>query len=249
MLNGKRIAIMGLMDPASIAWKTAQVIREQGGEVVCTCVRPSLTQRTFKKEGVSLEGISLYSCDVSDDEQIRNVFKEIGPIDGLVYSIGYAPASCLGKDFMEASREDVMKAFDISAVSFVLCVHAALPHLRDNSSIVTLTVDSSRAYSFYGWMGPAKAALESEARYLAQVVGRGIRVNVISSGPLDTRAARYIPGLDEARGFWDAHSPLGWDVTNRTPVAEMIAFLLSDASSATTGTTIPVDGGFLSNGG
>jgi enoyl-[acyl-carrier protein] reductase I len=248
MLNGKRIAIMGLFDPDSIAWEAAKLVREYGGEVVFTCVRRGLTEKTFKKAGVSLEGYQLFECDVTSDEQLENTFREIGPIDGLVYSIGYAPEDCLGKDIFRASRENIMKAFDVSSISFILSLRAALPYLRDNSSIVTLTVDSARAYSFYGWMGPAKAALESEARYAAQIVGRGIRVNVISSGPLETRAARHIPGLSDARTQWSTYAPLGWDVFNKKPVAEMTAFLLSDSAGATTGAVLPVDGGFLSVG-
>ena len=101
----------------------------------------------------------------------------------------------------------------------------------------------------YDWMGPAKAALEAIVRYLARELGpRGIRVNAISAGPIETIAARSIPGFETLKSSWGQRSPLGWDSDDSGPVADATAFLLSDLSRGITGEMIHVDGGYHSQG-
>jgi enoyl-[acyl-carrier protein] reductase I len=101
------------------------------------------------------------------------------------------------------------------------------------------------AWPIYDWMGVAKAALESVSRYLARDLGSaGIRVNLVSAGPLGTVAARGIPGFEELASLWPRQAPLGWDVEDPSPVAAAICFLLSDYSRAITGEILHVDGGF-----
>jgi enoyl-[acyl-carrier protein] reductase I len=120
---------------------------------------------------------------------------------------------------------------------------------ESGGSIVTLTFDARVAWPVYDWMGPAKAALEAIVRYLARELGpRGIRVNTISAGPLETIAARSIPGFETLKASWGLHSPLGWDSSDSGPVADTAAFLLSDLSRAITGEMIHVDGGYHSQG-
>jgi enoyl-[acyl-carrier protein] reductase I len=94
-------------------------------------------------------------------------------------------------------------------------------------------------------MGVSKAALEAVARYLARYLGpKGIRVNLVSAGPLRTMAAKGIPGFDILAASWGKRAPLGWDVTDPEPVARAIAFLLSDWSKGITAEIIHVDGGY-----
>jgi enoyl-[acyl-carrier protein] reductase I len=94
-------------------------------------------------------------------------------------------------------------------------------------------------------MGVAKAALESVSRYLARDLGaQGIRVNLVSAGPLGTVAARGIPGFDKLAELWRAQAPLGWDIEDPSPVAATICFLMSDYARAISGEIIHVDGGF-----
>ena len=93
-------------------------------------------------------------------------------------------------------------------------------------------------------MGVAKAAFESTARYLARDLGpEGIRVNLVSAGPLRTTAAKSIPGFEEMEGGWSDRAPLGWDVTDSEPTARTIVALLSDWLPATTAEIVHVDGG------
>jgi enoyl-[acyl-carrier protein] reductase I len=94
-------------------------------------------------------------------------------------------------------------------------------------------------------MGVAKAALESVSRYLARDLGpQGIRVNLVSAGPLGTVAARGIPGFEQLAELWQAQAPLGWDIEDPVPVARTICWLLSDYAQAISGEIVHVDGGF-----
>jgi enoyl ACP reductase len=91
----------------------------------------------------------------------------------------------------------------------------------------------------------AKAALESVARYLARDLGpHGIRVNLVSAGPLGTVAARGIPGFEQLAALWAQQAPLGWDIEDPTIVAGAISFLFSDLARGISGEILHVDGGF-----
>jgi len=94
-------------------------------------------------------------------------------------------------------------------------------------------------------MGVAKAALQAVMRYLAKDLGgENIRVNAVSAGPLRTVAAKSIPGFDRFDDVWAARAPLRWDVSDPTPVAQMVCLLLSDWAPMTSGEIVHVDGGF-----
>ena len=111
--------------------------------------------------------------------------------------------------------------------------------------MVRLTFDASVAWPAYDWMGVAKAGLESCARYLARDLGpEGIRVNLVSAGPLKTLAAKAIPGFEDLEALWSTRAPLGWDNTDQAPTAKAVCALLSDFFPATSGEIVHVDGGF-----
>jgi meromycolic acid enoyl-[acyl-carrier-protein] reductase len=98
-------------------------------------------------------------------------------------------------------------------------------------------------------MGVAKAALESVSRYLARDLGAsGIRVNLVSAGPVETPAAEGIPGFDRLAALWGSQAPLGWNTSDPAPVADVVCFLLSDLSRGMTGEIVHVDGGFHAMG-
>jgi enoyl-[acyl-carrier protein] reductase I len=113
------------------------------------------------------------------------------------------------------------------------------------SAVVGLDFDASQAFPQYDWMGVAKAALEATSRYLARDLGpAGIRVNLVSAGPLRTLAARSIPGFGQFESAWAERAPLGWNVSDPEPSAKACVALLSDLFPATTGEIVHVDGGF-----
>jgi enoyl-[acyl-carrier protein] reductase I len=137
----------------------------------------------------------------------------------------------------------------VSGYSLASLTEAVLPMMSAGSSVVGMTFDASVAWPAYNWMGVAKASLESTARYLARDLGRqGIRVNLVAAGPLNTLAAKAIPGFEDLEAMWSDRSPLGWDEEDTGPAARSVVALLSDFFPATTGEIVHVDGGYHAMG-
>jgi enoyl-[acyl-carrier protein] reductase I len=150
---------------------------------------------------------------------------------------------------MSATWEDVSTALHVSAYSLKALAVAAKPLMGPGSSVVGLTFDARYAWPVYDWMGVAKAAFESTARYLARELGKdGVRVNLVAAGPIRTTAAKSIPGFEAFESVWPEKAPLGWDITDPEPTARTCTALLSDWFPATTGEIVHVDGGFHAMG-
>jgi len=253
LLRGKRIVVTGVLTPKSIAFAIAAAAQRAGAEVVLTSFgrAMSLTRKSAQRLKPVPEVLEM---DVTDVAQVQAVAEHVrglwGGVDGLVHAIGFAPPDCLGGGFLEAPWSSVSTAFHVSSYSLQTLAAAFAPLMPETGgSIVTLTFDARVAWPVYDWMGPAKAALEAIVRYLARELGpRRIRVNTISAGPLETIAARSIPGFEMLKSSWGTHSPLGWDSADSGPVADTTAFLLSDLARAITGEMIHVDGGYHSQG-
>jgi enoyl-[acyl-carrier protein] reductase I len=252
LLDGKKIVVTGVLTDASLAYGVARLAREEGAEIVLTGAgrAMSLTQRTARKLG---EGIEVYELDVTVPEHgiaVRDALAaKWGHVDGVVHSIGFAPAVCLGDDFLAAQWEDVAIAMHVSAYSLKALADAFLPLMTEGGSFVGFDFDNRQAWPAYNWMGVAKSALQSVSRYLAKEVGpRGIRSNLVAAGPIKSMAAKSIPGFALFEDTWDVRAPLGWDVTDSEPVARACIALLSDWFPATTGEIIHVDGGYHAMG-
>ncbi|MEO6121298.1 MAG: enoyl-ACP reductase FabI [Acidimicrobiales bacterium] len=253
LLAGKRVLVTGVLTEASIAFSVAKVAQEQGAQVVLTSFgRPmSLTQRAARRLP---EPADVLELDVTDEAHLSRLGEQLaerwGGLDGVVHAIGFAPASCLGGDFLKAGWDDVATALHVSTYSLKALASMAAPLMGDDGgSIVALDFDARQAWPKYDWMGVAKAALESTARYLARDLGsRQIRVNLVAAGPLRTVAARSIPGFNSFEDAWMARAPLGWDVNDADPVARATVALLSDWFPATTGEMVHVDGGYHAMG-
>jgi enoyl ACP reductase len=252
LLDGKRLLITGVITEASIAFSVARLAQEQGAQVVLTGFgRMSLVNRVAAKLPQPAPVIEL---DVGDDDQLASladrVREHVDGLDGVLHSIGFAPASCLGGGFLDAPWADVATAVQISTYSLKSLAVATLPLFGDaGGAILGLTFDATVAWPAYDWMGVAKAGLESASRYLARELGpKHIRVNLIAAGPLRTIAAKSIPGFATFEDAWDARAPLGWDNADAGPVARSAVALLSDWFPATTGEIVHVDGGFHAMG-
>jgi len=249
LLEGKRILVTGVLSEASIAFAVARLAQEQGAEVLLTSFGRAmkLTQRSARRLPVEPDVIEL---DVTDEAQLEALTADLrarwGRVDGVLHAVAFAPAACLGGDMMKAGWDDVATTFKVSAYSLKSLAGAVLPLMElGGGSIVGLDFDATKAWPSYDWMGVAKAALESTARYLARDLGRHhIRVNLVSAGPLRTVAARGIAGFDQFEDTWAERAPLGWDVRDATPVAQACVALLSDWFPATSGEIVHVDGGF-----
>jgi enoyl-[acyl-carrier protein] reductase I len=244
LLDGKRILVTGVLNDASIAFSVARRAQEEGAEVLLSSfgrVR-SLTERTARRLPTPPTIVDL---DVTDTDDLAALPERVGgPLDGVLHAIGFAPPSCLGGGFLDAPWEDVAVALQVSAYSLKALAVAALPLLGAGGSIVGLDFDNTQAWPVYDWMGVAKSAFESTARYLARDLGpKGIRVNLVAAGPIRTMAAKSIPGFDAFEAVWAQRAPLGWDIRDPEPVARACVALLSDWFPMTTGEMLHVDGG------
>jgi meromycolic acid enoyl-[acyl-carrier protein] reductase len=252
LLEGKKLLMTGVLTPQSIAFSAARAVQEQGAEIVLTNFgrTVSLTQKTAKRLPTTPDVLEM---DVNDVDQIDAVRVELGRrwgrLDGFLHAIAFAPQDALGGNFMQTPWESVATAIQTSAFSLKSLAAGMLPIMEGGASIVSLDFDAQVAWPIYDWMGVAKAGLESVTRYLARDLGpRGIRVNTVSAGPLKTMAGKGIPGFEAITEAWSRRAPLGWDITDPSPVGRAIALLMSDLSSGITGELIHVDGGFHAMG-
>lgn len=250
MLEGKRILVTGVLTDDSLAFAVAELAQREGADIVLTGAGRglSLTRRVARHLPTQPDVLEL-DVTVPDqmDALIRDLTDRWGRVHGALHSIGFAPASCLGGGFLDAPWEDVKVALEVSSYSLKLIAGGLRPLMQaaGGGSIVGLDFDATVAWPGYDWMGVAKAALESTSRYLARELGPdGTRVNLVAAGPIKTMAAKSIPGFALFEDTWDGRAPLGWSVTDATPVAKACVALLSDWFPATTGEVIHVDGGF-----
>jgi len=247
ILEGKRILVTGVVTRESIGFAVAEEAQRAGAEVVLTSFGRAmrLTQRAARRLPETPDVLELDANVPEHFERLHDDLAECwGGVDGAVHAIAFAPEDALGGNFMRTPPESAAAAFLTSAYSFKALAQCVAP-LMDDGSLVGLDFDASVAWPIYDWMGVSKAALESVSRYLARDLGpRGVRVNLVCAGPLQTVAARGIPGFESLTEAWREQAPLGWDVEERTPVARAACFLLSDWSRGVTGEMLHVDGGF-----
>ena len=248
-LSGKKILVTGLLSNRSIAYGIAKVARREGAELALTYQNERFKERVTDMARELGAGITL-PCEVTSDDEINKLFKDLSArwdsLDGLVHAVAFAPREAIEGDFLEGiSRAAFATAHDISSYSFAALAKAALPLLRQNSSLLTLTyLGAERVVPNYNTMGLAKASLEAAVRYMAASLGpKGIRVNGISAGPIKTLAAAGIGGFGRILKFVEQNAPLRRNVTTEE-VGNVAAFLLSELSSAVTGEILHVDAGF-----
>jgi meromycolic acid enoyl-[acyl-carrier-protein] reductase len=246
ILAGKKILVTGVLTDASIAFHVAKIAQQEGASIVLTGFgRLSLVERIAKRLP---DPPPVLELDVTNAEQLDSLADRVSAhldhLDGVVHGIANAPQSAMGGNFLSAQWPDVAAAMHVSAYSLKALAMAALPLMSRGGAIVGMDFDATRAWPAYDWMGVAKAALESTARYLARDLGKhGIRVNLMAAGPVRTMAMRSIPGAEAFEGLWAERAPLGWDQTNAEPPARACVALLSDWFPATTGEIVHVDGG------
>ncbi|HWN29781.1 MAG TPA: enoyl-ACP reductase FabI [Burkholderiales bacterium] len=249
-LADKRMLITGLLSNRSIAYGIAKVMQREGAELAFTYQGERVRDRV--EEMAREFGSQLvFGCDVSSDEQIERLFRDLGKhwdgLDGIVHCIAFAPREAISGDFLDGlSREAFHIAHDVSSYSFAALAKAGLPLMQGRkAALLTLTyLGSSRTVPNYNVMGLAKASLEANVRYLAQSLGpKGIRVNAISSGPIKTLAAAGISGFGKILSFVAENAPLKRNVTTED-VGNAAAFLMSDLANGITGEITHVDAGF-----
>lgn len=249
LLDGKKAVIFGIANEKSIAWAIAQLFREEGADLAFTYANEPVAKRVLPL-AESIGVTQVYPCDVTKDDDIRNVFTEIGKVwdgvDILVHSVAFANREELKGSFLNTSREGFALALDISAYSLIAMVREAHPlmKVRGGSVIAMTYYASEKVFPNYNVMGVAKAALEANVRYLAEAVGPdAIRVNAISAGPLKTLAASGVGGFHQIAAHVESKTPLRSNIEQKD-VANTALFLCSDLSQRVTGGVHFVDSGY-----
>ena len=249
-LAGKKALITGVASDRSIATGIAEAMKREGAELAFTYQGERLKSRV-EEFAASCGSKIVLPLDVAEDRQIDEVMQELGRqwgvLDVLVHSIGFAPREQLAGKYLDSvTREGFRIAHDISAYSFAALGKAARPLMEGRSaSMLTLTyLGAVAAVPMYNVMGPAKASLEANVRFMAAELGeRNIRVNGISAGPIKTLAAAGITGFRSMLSHVASAAPLKRNITIEE-VGNAAAFLCSDLASGITGEILYVDGGF-----
>lgn len=255
MFAGKNGLVTGVFNKQSIAWAIADRIMNEGGRCGFSYLpdkpdderKKNLGRITKLTEG-NPQVAFVQPMDVTNDEQIAELMtvarEKLGKLDFLVHSIASAFPDDLKRDTIETSRAGFKFAMEISAYSLIALAREAREIMNDGATILTLTYfGGERAVPGYNVMGICKAALDSVVKYLAYDLGpRGIRVNALSPGPLQTVSGRGA-GVDEMLPLYEQVAPLGRNVTHEE-AGSCGAFLLSDLSSGITGEILHLDGGY-----
>lgn len=249
-LEGRTALIFGVANHRSIAWAIAQSLSAAGARLALPY--QSRMEKFVRDLAATLPNNPLtMECDVQSDEELDSAFaaveKDFGGLDILIHCVAFAPPAELEGRFVNTTRDGFKNTLDISAYSLIALAKRAEPLMvkRGGGSIVCLTyMASERVFPKYNVMAVAKAALECNTRYLAADLGaQNIRVNAISAGPLNTLAARGVPGFTTMRTHQEEHAPLHRNI-EQSDVGELALFLCSDASRNITGGVHFVDAGF-----
>ncbi|HEV7165083.1 MAG TPA: enoyl-ACP reductase [Gammaproteobacteria bacterium] len=249
-LAGKRALIVGLASDRSIAYGIAEAFKREGAELAFTYQGERLKERV-QEMAKGFGSDLVFPMDVASDAEIDAAFAGLKQywdgLDILVHSVGFAPREQLAGSYIDAvTREGFRIAHDISAYSLAALAKAGRPMMQGrNGSILTLSyLGAVRALPSYNVMGPAKASLEANVRFLAYSLGpEGTRVNAISAGPIKTLAAAGISGFRDILKHVEGMTPLRKNVTTED-VGNAAAFLCSSLAAGITGEILYVDAGY-----
>ncbi|MFZ4506978.1 MAG: enoyl-ACP reductase FabI [Fimbriimonas sp.] len=248
LLDGKKGLVLNVTNKNSIGWAIADAAHREGAIVGIGAQNERLADGVLKLTS-GRERFDHFLIDFSDPEAYDRLRDEVaakyGTIDFLVHSVGYAPKEALAGRFIDTTLEDFQVAINISAYSIIRLAKAMENLIADDGSVIALSyIGSTRAARNYNVMGMCKAALESAVRYLAVDLGpRGIRVNTLSPGPVNTISGRGVSGLTDMIKHVHDSAPLKRPYAQEE-VSGCALYLLSDLSKGVTGQIIFIDSGF-----
>ncbi len=247
LLKNKKGLIMGVANDRSIAWGIAKKLSEHGAELAFTYLGDALKKRVIPL-AESLGSKFIIGCNVENKEDIVNLFQEVKSkwncLDFVVHAIAYSDRNELTGEYLNTTRDNFIKSMIISCFSFTEVAKEASKIMNKDSSLLTLTYESSRVIPNYNVMGVCKAALESSVKYLATDLGaKGIRVNAISAGPIKTLAASAIGDAKFLYKWNEDHSPLKRNI-NTDDIGGAALYLISNLASGVNGEIHYVDGGY-----
>ncbi|MEQ4453276.1 MULTISPECIES: glucose 1-dehydrogenase [Kosakonia] len=241
-LNGKIALVTG--GTSGIGLATAQELAEQGARVFITGRRQAELDAAVERIGSSATGIRADASVMADlDAVFAQIAKSAGRLDILFANAGGGDMLPLGA----ITEEHFDRIFATNVRGVLFTVQKALPLLVNNASIIltgsTTSVKGTASFSVYS---ASKAAVRNFARSWAlDLQGRGIRVNVVSPGPIRTPGLGELVPDEHRQGLFDALAaqvPLG-RLGEPQEIGKVVAFLASDASSFINGAELFVDGG------
>ena len=255
LLKGKKGIIFGALNEKSIAWQVALKSWQHGAELVLTnspvAIRMGSINELAKHTGSTV--ITADATSMGDIEKLIAQSMEIfgGKFDFILHSIGMSPNVRKAIPYQDTSYDNMLKTFDISALSFHRILQTAYKHdaLNEWGSVVALSyVAAHRTLTGYNDMGDAKALLESIARSFGYIYGRDrkVRINTISQSPTPTTAGSGIHGMESLLDFSERMSPLGNATAEEC--ADYCVVLFSDLTRKVTMQNLFHDGGFSSMG-
>ena len=248
-LEGKKILICGVANRKSVAFHIARVLQDAGAALIFS-VRSEQRQQTLAQ---LMPGAEIHLCDVEDETQIEKLRDAVGadsePLYGIVHSIAFADYDGGAKPFHETSKQQFLRAMDISCYSLMALSRAFQKDLAKSGSVVTVSISTTRmASENYGFMAPIKAALDSSLAFLAKSFSQfsEVRFNAVAPSLLKTSASAGIPGYVDSYLYAEKVIPRGRAVATQE-AANVAAFLLSPRSSGINAQSIVVDAGMSIN--
>ncbi|MDD3118490.1 MAG: SDR family oxidoreductase [Victivallales bacterium] len=248
-LKDRKIIIFGVANRKSVAFHIARTLQEAGAQLLFSVLGDEAEKAVTKY----FPGCPVYQCDVSDEEQLRNLAATAGtahqPIYGLVHSIAFANYSAGIQPFHLTRKKDFLRAMEISCFSFIQLAGLFQPHMDADGAMVTISISTTRmAAESYGYMAPIKAALDSSICFLAKSLsGKSrIRVNGVGAALLKTSSSAGIPGYIEPYLFAEK-ATLRKAALKTEEVADVAAFLLSPRAGGINAQTVVVDAGMATN--
>lgn len=255
LLTGKKGIIFGALNDKSIAWQVALKAWQQGAELVLTNSPVAVRMGTIS-DLAAITGSKVIPADATKMDEIDRLISECmnhlgGKFDFILHSIGMSPNVRKEIPYEQTIYENMLKTFDISALSFHRILQTAYKYdaINEWGSVVALSyVAAQRTLTGYNDMGDAKALLESIARSFGYIYGRDrkVRINTISQSPTPTTAGSSIHGFDSLVDFSERMSPLGNATAEEC--ADYCVVLFSDLTRKVTMQNLYHDGGFSSMG-
>lgn len=247
-LKGKKGLVTGIANEHSIAYGCAEQFHAAHAKLATTFLNPK-TESFMRPLALKLKSPLILPCDVQKEEEIIALFaaieKKWGRLDFMLHSMAFAPKQDLDNPLIDCTKAGFLEAMEISCYSFIRLANYAAPLMKIGGSILTLTYyGSQKVVLNYNIMGVVKAALEASVRYLAYELGpKNIRVNAISPGAIQTRAASGIPNFHAYLEAEKQRAPLA-RLVDIKQVGHLAAFLASDAAMDITGQVHYVDAGY-----
>ncbi len=248
-LENKTFLICGIANKKSVAYHIGSILAAEKAQVIYT-VRSEERKKTVS---TLVAPAPVYVCDVEREEEIDRLQKEISAsypvLHGLVHSIAYANYSTGLKPFHETAKKDFLQSVDITCYSLIALSNAFKNLFDPKASVVTISISTTRmAAENYGYMGPAKAALDSSLCFLAKSFSAfsQVRFNSVNAGLLKTSASAGIPGYVDS--YLHAEQlTLRRKALTTEEVANAAVFLLSERSSGINTQGIVLDAGMSVN--